>query len=194
MPQFAAAIRLLALTGARRSEILELRWAEVDLERARIVLPRDRSKTGEKSIPLNSAACALIAEWKVKKVNDYVFPGRGAKGPLVGMSHRWEVVRDRAKLPELRIHDLRHSFASFAVANGASLFLIGKALGHTQAATTERYAHLADDPVRGVAESVAQQILGAPPANGKAARTSKSAPARLPRKLQARVGADIKQD
>lgn len=194
VPQFAAAIRLLALTGARRSEILELRWAEVDLERARIVLPRDRSKTGEKSIPLNSAACALIAEWKVKKVNDYVFPGRGAKGPLVGMSHRWEVVRDRAKLPELRIHDLRHSFASFAVANGASLFLIGKALGHTQAATTERYAHLADDPVRGVAESVAQQILGAPPANGKAARTSKSAPARLPRKLQARVGADIKQD
>ena len=160
VPQFAAAIRLLALTGARRSEILELRWSEVDLERARIVLPRERSKTGEKTIPLNGAARDLIRSQK--KVNDWVFPGRGAKGPLVGMSHRWDVVRKRAKLPDLRIHDLRHSFASFAVANGASLFLIGKALGHTQAATTERYAHLADDPVRGVAEAVADQILGAP--------------------------------
>ncbi len=160
VPAFAAAIRLLALTGARRSEVLELRWAEVDLDRARIVLPRERSKTGEKTIPLNSAACEILQEWKQKRVNDFVFPGRGAKGPLIGMSHRWETVRKRAKLPDVRIHDLRHSFASFAVANGASLFLVGKALGHTQAATTERYAHLADDPVRAVAESVAQEILG----------------------------------
>lgn len=160
VPEFAAAIRLLALTGARRSEILELRWSEVDFDRARIVLPRERSKTGEKAIPLNSAACEILVEWKKKKVSDFVFPGRGAKGPLIGMSHRWETVRKRANLPDVRIHDLRHSFASFAVANGASLFLVGKALGHTQATTTERYAHLADDPVRAVAESVAQQILG----------------------------------
>lgn len=76
------------------------------------------------------------------------------------MSHRWEVVRERAGLPDLRIHDLRHTFASLAVANGASLFLVGKALGHTQATTTERYAHLADDPVRAVAEAVSQSILG----------------------------------
>ena len=161
VPQFAAAIRLLALTGARRSEILEMRWSEVDLERARIVLPRDRSKTGEKTIPLNSAACDLIREQK--KVNGFVFPGRGGTGPLVGMSHRWEVVRNRAGLPDLRIHDLRHSFASFAVAKGASLFLVGKALGHAQASTTERYAHLADDPVRNVAEAVADEILGTKP-------------------------------
>lgn len=172
VPQFAAAIRLLALTGARRSEILELKWSEVDLERARIVLPRERSKTGEKTIPLNAAACELIG--KQKKLNEYVFPGRGAKGPLVGMSHRWDVVRTRAKLPDLRIHDLRHSFASFAVANGSSLFLIGKALGHTQASTTERYAHLADDPVRGVAEAVANQILGAPAKTAKK-KTEKAA-------------------
>jgi integrase len=77
------------------------------------------------------------------------------------MSHRWEVVRARAGLPDLRIHDLRHTFASLAVARGASLFLVGKALGHTQATTTERYAHLADDPVRAVAEAVAQSILEA---------------------------------
>jgi integrase len=158
VPQFAAAIRLLALTGARRAEILELRWNEVDLERARIVLPRERSKTGEKIIPLNGASCALIKGQP--KVTEFVFPGRGGKGPLIGVSHRWAAVRARAKLPGLRMHDLRHSFASFAVANGASLFLVGKALGHTQATTTERYAHLTDDPVRAVAERVAQQILG----------------------------------
>lgn len=158
VPSFAAAIRLLALTGARRAEILELRWSEVDLERARIVLPRERSKTGEKIIPLTTAACDLIRAQPKSK--DYVFPGRGGRGPLIGVSHRWATVRARAKLPGLRMHDLRHSFASFAVANGASLFLVGKALGHTQATTTERYAHLADDPVRAVSESVAQQILG----------------------------------
>lgn len=160
VPAFADAIRLLALTGARRSEIFELRWSEIDLDRARIVLPRERSKTGEKTIPFNNAACEILRSWKEKRVNDFVFPGRGAKGPLIGMSHRWETLRDRAGLPDVRVHDLRHSFASFAVANGASLFLVGKALGHTQATTTERYAHLADDPVRAVAESVAQQILG----------------------------------
>lgn len=158
VPGFADAIRLLALTGARRSEILELHWAEVDLERARIVLPRERSKTGEKIIPLNSAACEIIGAQE--RINEYVFAGRGGKGPLIGVSHRWTAVRARAKLPGLRIHDLRHSFASFAVADGASLFLVGKALGHTQAATTERYAHLADDPVRAVAEAVAKKILG----------------------------------
>jgi hypothetical protein len=69
-------------------------------------------------------------------------------------------VRARAKLPGLRMHELRRSFASFAVANGASLFLVGKALGHSQATTTEGYAHLADDPVRAVSEAVAQQGLG----------------------------------
>ena len=152
------AIRLMALTGARRTEVLELRWSEVDLERARIVLPRERSKTGEKAIPLNSAACDIICAQP--RVNEFVFPGRGGQGPLIGVSHRWVTVRGRAKLPGVRIHDLRHSFASFAVANGASLFLVGKALGHTQATTTERYAHLADDPVRAVAESVAREILG----------------------------------
>lgn len=155
---FAAAIRLMALTGARRTEILELRWSEVDLERARIVLPRERSKTGEKSIPLNAPACELIRAQV--RVNEFVFPGRGGQGPLIGVSHRWMTVRGRAKLPGVRIHDLRHSFASFAVANGASLFLVGKALGHTQATTTERYAHLADDPVRAVAEAVAREIFG----------------------------------
>jgi integrase len=158
---FADAVLLLALTGARRSEILELRWSEVDLDRARIILPRHRSKTGEKAITLNQASVAVLRR-QPRTDQDHVFPGRGGMGPLVGVSKRWELVRARAGLPDLHMHDLRHTFASFAVANGASLFLVGKALGHTQATTTERYAHLADDPVRAVAESVAQQILGRP--------------------------------
>ena len=161
IPQsFADAVRLLALTGARRTEILELRWSEVDLLRARIILPRHRSKTGEKSIPLNTASVDVLKRHHSEANGVFVFPGKGGNGPLVGVSKRWEQVRTLAEIPDLRMHDLRHSFASFAVADGASLFLVGKALGHTQSTTTERYAHLADDVVRKVAEGVAMRILG----------------------------------
>lgn len=156
---FSDAVRLLALTGARRSEILELRWPEVDLERGRVILPRHRSKTGEKSITLNRAAIEILRR-QPRSGSEHVFPGRGIKGPLVGVSKRWDLVRRRAGIADLRMHDLRHTFASFAVADGASLYVVGKALGHTQASTTERYAHLADDPIRAVSEAVARQIVG----------------------------------
>jgi len=81
-------------------------------------------------------------------------------GPTVGLYKSWEKVRQSLNLQGVRLHDLRHSFASFAAARGASLYVIGKALGHTQASTTQRYAHLSDDPVRRAAETVADQILG----------------------------------
>lgn len=153
----AAIIRLLLFTGARKSEILNLTWGEVDLERGRILLPWHRSKTGEKMIPLNSAA---VKEIMVRpRTGPYVFPAARGDGPTVGLYKTWDQVRDAAKLPGVRIHDLRHSFASFAAADGASLYLIGKALGHRQASTTERYAHLADDPVRAVAEQVGSKFL-----------------------------------
>ena len=160
IPQsFADAVKVLALTGARRGEILELQWAEVDFTRSRIILPRLRSKTGEKSIPLTTAALDILRR-QPRLSEVHVFPGKGGKGPIIGVSKRWGLVRSRAGFPDLRMHDLRHSFASLAVANGASLFLVGKALGHSQATTTERYAHLADETVRKVAEGVAREILG----------------------------------
>lgn len=155
----ATIIRLLLFTGARKSEILGLMWNELDLERGRIVLPRGRSKTGEKVIPLNSASLAELTDRP--RSSRYVFPSlTGSDGPTVGLYKSWEKVRQSLNLQGVRLHDLRQSFASFAAARGASLYVIGKALGHTQASTTQRYAHLSDDPVRRAAETVADQILG----------------------------------
>lgn len=153
----AAIIRLLLFTGARKSEILNLTWGEVDLDHGRILLPWHRSKTGEKMIPLNSAALKELMQRP--REGSCVFPAARGDGPTVGLYKTWDLVRKRAKLEGVRIHDLRHSFASFAAADGASLYLIGKALGHRQASTTERYAHLTDDPVRAVAERVGSRFL-----------------------------------
>lgn len=158
----AAIIRLLLFTEARKSEILNLTWGEVDLERGRIMLPWHRSKTGEKMIPLNSAALAEIMARS--RTSPYVFPAARGEGPTVGLYKTWDQVREVTKLQGVRLHDLRHSFASFAAADGASLYLIGKALGHRQATTTERYAHLTDDPIKAVAEQVASRFrLPVPP-------------------------------
>jgi integrase len=159
-PSHGDCFRLLMLTGARRREVSNLSWAEVDLERCHIKLPPSRSKTGEKIIVLNSHAAAILAGRKGTGM--YVFPSsRGPKSPMQDLQKPWDKVRRRARLSDLRLHDLRHSFASFAVADGASLSLIAKALGHTQIATTERYAHLGDDPVKQLAERVGARIAGA---------------------------------
>ncbi|GAM97855.1 integrase [alpha proteobacterium U9-1i] len=156
---FADMLRVLLLTGARKSEIQALHWSEVDLARLNIVLPRERSKTGEKVIPINAATAAILTKRKSRK--DFVFPSPfDAKRPAEGLQKAWERVRVRAKLTGVRIHDLRHSFASFAVASGASLPLIAKALGHTQTSMTERYAHLGDDPVRTLSERVSKRLVG----------------------------------
>ncbi|MBI1256528.1 MAG: tyrosine-type recombinase/integrase [Chloroflexi bacterium] len=163
---FADVIRVLLLTGARRSEIMGLKWLEIDFERGFIRLPRERSKTGEKVILLNTAALAILkARKKVfdekKTVGAFVFPSLFDKSkPAEGLSKAWQRVRAQAGMPDLRIHDLRHSFASFAAADGASLLLIGKALGHSQPSTTARYAHLAQDPVSKMAEAVGERIMG----------------------------------
>lgn len=156
---YADSIRLLMLTGARRREIAHLAWSEVDLDRGHIKLPPSRSKTGEKTIPLSSHAATIIAA-RARK-GRCVFPSsRNPDLPAQELHKAWQKVRARAGLPDLRLHDLRHSYASFAVADGASLSLIGKALGHSQISTTERYAHLGDDPVKQLAERVGAKIMG----------------------------------
>jgi integrase len=156
-PTATAAIRLLLLSGCRKSEILSLRWEWVDIERGVLRLPD--SKTGAKVVPLAAAAVKLLAE--LPRRGDYVLPAAKSMSHYAGLQKDWERVRVRAGLGGARIHDLRHSFASFAVADGNSLYLIGKALGHKQARTTEIYAHLADDPVRAVAERTAARIAAA---------------------------------
>jgi len=174
-PSHATIFRLLALTGARKTEITALTWREVDFVRGRIVLASERSKTGAKQISLSDAALAELQTLHVSAEAtgaagnaDHVFPAlRGGIGPTVDVQSSWEKVRRVAELPDVRIHDLRHTFASIAVADGASLFLVGKALGHTQTRTTERYAHLSDSPIRQVANRVSEQVAasfaGAPP-------------------------------
>ena len=157
-PVAIAAIRLLILTGARKSEILTLRWEHVDSERACLRLPD--SKTGAKVVPLGAAALEVLAELPRIDGNPYVLPGENGKH-FVGLQKAWQRIRIRAGLEGVRLHDLRHSFASVAVAGGDSLYLVGKVLGHRQSRTTEVYAHLADDPLRAVADRAAGHIAAA---------------------------------
>jgi len=157
----AAALRLLILTGARLREILHLKWEHVDLERGFLLLPD--SKTGRKTIVLGSAAVQLLSG--LTRVGDYVIAGDRAgtadERPRADLKRPWTVVTRHAGLPDLRLHDLRHSFASFGVAAGMSLPVLGKLLGHTQPQTTARYAHLDADPVRRAADEVTSMIARA---------------------------------
>ena len=153
----ASTVRLLMLTGCRKSEILSLRWEWLDLERGYLRLPD--SKTGAKLVPLAASAMELLSQFP--RTSGHVLPAAKGAGHYTGLQKDWERVRIRAGLPGLRLHDLRHSFASFAVADGNTLFMVGKVLGHKQARTTEVYAHLADDPVRAVADRTAARIAAA---------------------------------
>jgi len=157
-PVAIAAIRLLALTGCRKSEILTLKWEHIDYERGCLRLPT--SKTGAKDVPLGRPALDLLADLPRWEGNPYVVPGANGKH-FVGLQKVWEKVRRAADLEDVRLHDLRHSFASVAVAGGDSLYIVGKVLGHREARTTERYAHVRDDPVRDVADRTATNIASA---------------------------------
>lgn len=153
------AIRLLMLTGCRKSEILTLRWQDVDFENGCLRLPE--SKTGAKIVPMGKAALDLLERKPRSEGSPYVFSGSKEGCHLVGLTKIWERIRAKAKLPEVRIHDLRHSFASVGAAGGDSLLMIGALLGHKDAKTTARYAHLAPDPVKGVADRIAGVIAEA---------------------------------
>ncbi len=162
-PYAIAAIRLLLLTGARKNEILSLKWDWIDFDRGLLILPD--SKTGAKAIPLGDAAIPLgdAAIELLRKVsaqanNQFVFPGTGDKGHLIGLQKIWEGIREKAGLNTLRLHDLRHHFISVGASSGESLYVLGKLAGHKRPETTQRYAHLADDPVRQSANRIATQI------------------------------------
>ena len=150
-----AALRLLMLTGCRLSEVLTLRWEFVDLQAREIRLPD--SKTGRRSVPLSPSAARLLEDLRREAAGPWVFVGR--RGDRLKDLHApWGRIRRRAGLESVRIHDLRHSFASRALALGESLTMIGKLLGHSQLKTTARYAHLADQAVRASAARVGDSI------------------------------------
>lgn len=167
-PAAIAAVRLLLLTGCRMGEILNLRWEQVDIERRLLLLPD--SKTGAKAVYLSEAAIQVLLAIKRKSANPYVLPGRQAGRPLLTIRKPWQNLCTAAKLDDLRIHDLRHSFASVGAAGGLSLPMIGALLGHSQPATTSRYAHLAASPVREAADAVGAAIATAMAGKHRAAR------------------------
>lgn len=158
-PFAVAAIRLLILTGARLREILDAKWAQVDLERGVIFLAD--SKTGKKPIYLSAAAQSVLASLPRIAGNPHIIAGAKEGAPRADLKKPWAAVCRAAGLEGVRLHDLRHSFASFGAGASLGLPIIGKLLGHTQAATTARYAHLDADPLRRAVDTIGATIAAA---------------------------------
>ena len=182
-PHAVAAIRLLMLTGARLREILDARWDYIDWDRGLMLLPD--SKTGRKTIYLSDTALELLTDLPRIKGNPYIIPGSKKGEPRTDLKRPWAAIiraaglnkpseekgpKDRASRKhkraatgnhDLRIHDLRHSFASLGVGASMGLPVVGKLLGHSQAATTQRYAHLDSDPLHKAANLISSQINAA---------------------------------
>jgi integrase len=158
-PYVVAAVKLLVFTGARLSEVLGLRWEWIDFDRGEARLPD--SKTGAKTLHLPPPALTVLAELPRLDDNPHVIVGRKPGSALVNLEKPWRAIRAAAGIKDVRLHDLRHAFASVAASSGMGLPIIGKMLGHTQPATTARYAHLASDPVKAAAAAVAGKIAAA---------------------------------
>lgn len=156
-PFAIAAFRLLMLTGCRLSEIQTLRWSDITYRGIEL----QDSKTGARCIPLPSAARAVLAELPRSVGNPYVIEGKLPNSHLTDLQHPWRRIRAKAQLDDVRIHDLRHSYASMAVSNGMPIQMVGRLLGHTQLQTTMRYAHLAEEPVRAAAEANSAALANA---------------------------------
>lgn len=151
-PQLQHIVGLLLLTGARLRELLDARWEHVDLERRSWLIPT--SKTGKpRHVPLSAAAVAIVEALPRYKNCPWLVPNPDTLKPFVSIKHGWQEAIRRAKLPGLRLHDLRHSAASFMVNSGVDLFAVGKVLGHASYQSTQRYSHLANDTLRAAVEA-----------------------------------------
>ena len=155
-PEAIAAIRLLMLTGCRSGEIMSLRWDYVDLEMGELQLPD--SKTGSKVVHLGDPAIAVLRGIPCREGVPWVFPGTKPGRHMTYLHDAWRRILDRAGIENLRIHDLRHSYASGGLLVGEGLPMIGKLLGHNKVQTTARYAHLANDPLKAAANRIASRI------------------------------------
>lgn len=153
----AAAIKVLLLTGARRSEVLGMRWSELDLSKRVWTKPPSRTKQRRVHIvPVTDEVVRTVLALKSAARSEFVFPGTGRLGHLSDVKSTWRKLCEVAQISDCRMHDLRHSFASVLVSNGVGLPVIGSLLGHSQASTTMRYAHLFDGPLRAAAEFVSR--------------------------------------
>lgn len=152
-PQLASVVGLLLLTGMRVSELLSTRWENVKVDRRSLYIPT--SKTGRsRHVPLAQAAVDIIERLPHVEGAEFLFPSpKDASKHLTTIKHGWQTARDAADLPGLRIHDLRHSAASFMVNSGVDLFAVGKVLGHANVASSARYSHLANDTLLAAVEA-----------------------------------------
>ncbi len=154
-PDMANVFRLLLLTGARKNEIAACEWAWIDWENSIIRLPD--SKTGAKPLYLSGSAVQVLKSQKIttrRPDSEFVFPGVKRDGHIINLAKPWRLICQEADLPDVRIHDLRHTAASIAVGQGVALPIIGRLLGHSQAQTTARYAHVDSDPALAAANVV----------------------------------------
>ena len=158
-PHALVILKLLVFTGARKGEIETMQWNAVDFEGGYLRLAD--SKTGQKTIPLNAGALEILSKIPKLDGSPFVFPAHRGDGHYQGTPKVWRTVRSIAGLDDVRMHDLRHSFASIAVSGGASLPIIGALLGHNDTTTTQRYAHLHDDPLKAASEAVGSKIAAA---------------------------------
>jgi integrase len=180
-PFAVAAIRLLLFTGARLREILHAKWEYVDFERGLLNLPD--SKTGKKAIILSAAALDVLAALPRLGGNPFIFPGGKDGRPRADLKRPWDAITQAAGLQGVRIHDLRHSFASIGAGRGLGLPIIGKLLGHATPRMTAKYAHLDNDPIRRAADQIGETIAAALSPNPQAEVVSLKAKRRPQRKV-----------
>jgi integrase len=158
-PQLKHIVGLLLLTGARKNELLKAQWQHVDFDRHAWFIPD--SKTGKsRHVPLSQAAVDILGKLPRWGGCPWLLPNPATLKPYTDIKRAWMTARDEAQLPDVRIHDLRHSFASFAVNAGVDLFAVGKVLGHADHQSTMRYSHLANDTLMAAVEAGAAKMAG----------------------------------
>lgn len=161
-PQLKHIVGLLLCTGARVSELLRAEWKHVDLDKRQWLIPT--SKTGKsRYVPLSKPALDILRSVPRFDKCPHVVPNPETLKPFVSIKHGWQTARDEAKLADLRIHDLRHSAASFMINAGVDLFAVGRVLGHADHKSTMRYSHLANDTLLAAVEAGAKKMQGRTP-------------------------------
>jgi integrase len=157
--QLGAIVRLLLLTGCRKRELLDAKWSEIDLDKQVWRIPMERAKTSKtRHVPLSEQAMGVLRSLRRWEGCDYVVPNPDTHKPYHSIHFSWDRARKEAGLADVRIHDCRHSFASWLVEAGYSIYIVSKALGHASSRTTERYAHVSDTTLRSASNAAANLI------------------------------------
>jgi integrase len=157
--QLGPVVRLLLLTGCRKREILDATWSEIDMDKQLFRIPMERAKTSKvRHVQLSEQAMHVLRSLRKWEGCDYLVPNPDTLNPYTSIFHAWDKARKAAGLPDVRVHDMRHSFASWLVEAGFSIYIVSKALGHASSRTSERYAHVSDTTLRNASNAAANLI------------------------------------